>query len=309
MSHQHSHSATPLNSSDINRSFLIGIGLNIVYVVVELWYGWLHGSTALLSDAVHNIGDISGLFLAYAAFRFQKIKPGKIFTYGFKKASVLASFINSILLAFAIGAIAWEGIKHILQPSPVSGTVVMVVASIGIVINFSSALLFRKREKEDLNIKAAYWHLLADALVSLGVVVAGIIMKFTGWYFVDGLAAIIVAIVILYSTWSLFKDSAIGILDGVPTGIKIEEIKNHLLEINGVQDVHHIHIWSMSTNENALTCHVLINDLKDFPRIKNEIKEELKEHHIEHSTIEFEEADEECADMGKIQQKKQSQYK
>jgi len=296
MAHTHNHAPRSLVANDINRSFLIGIALNMLYVLIELWYGWQQDSTALLSDAVHNVGDISGLFLAYAAFRFQSIKSGKIFTYGFKKASVLASFINSILLAFAIGAIAWEGIQHLLHPSPVSGTVVILVASIGIAINFSSALLFRKREKEDLNIKAAYWHLMADALVSLGVVIAGLIMKYTGLYFVDGLAAIIVAIVILYSTWNLFRDSVIGILDGVPSSIHIDEIKQYILEVDGVLDVHHVHIWSMSTNQNALTCHVKLKDLKDMFMIKQRIKEELKEHNIPHSTLEFENASENCED-------------
>ncbi|RMG83160.1 MAG: cation transporter, partial [Bacteroidetes bacterium] len=280
--HHHHHTPAALSNHEINRSFLLGIGLNVIYVAIELVYGWRHNSTALLSDAVHNMGDISGLLLAYAAFRFQKIKPGKIFTYGFKKASVLASFINSVLLAFAIGAIAWEGIQHILHPGPVSGTVVMVVAGVGIVINFGSARLFQKREKEDLNIKAAYWHLLADALVSLGVVVAGVIMKFTGWYWVDGVAALLVAVVILFSTWSLFKDSVIGILDGVPAQINLNEIKAHLLETEGVTDVHHIHIWSMSTNENALTCHVKIKDLNDLDSIKKRIKQTLRNHHITH---------------------------
>jgi len=297
MSHDHHHHApTTLNAEQVNRSFLIGIGLNLIYVLIEIWYGWQQDSTALLSDAIHNVGDISGLLLAFAAFRFQKVKSGRIFTYGFKKGSVLASFINSVLLAFAIGAIAWQGIQHLLHPVAVSGTVIMIVAAIGIVINFGSALLFRKGEKDDLNIKAAYWHLMADALVSLGVVVAGFVMKYTGWYFMDGLAAIMVAIVILYSTWSLFKDSMIGILDGVPSNISFAEIKEHLLKIDGVLDVHHIHIWSMSTNENALTCHIQIDQLSDLKRIKNAIKEELKEHNITHSTLEFETSEEHCSD-------------
>jgi cobalt-zinc-cadmium efflux system protein len=297
MSHSHHHTVTALHPNDINRSFLIGIALNVVYVMIELFFGWKGDSTALLSDAVHNIGDISGLLLAFAAFRFQKIKPGKIFTYGFKKASVVASFINSILLAFAIGAISWEGIQHIIHPSPVNGTLVMIVAGVGIIINFTSALLFKKREKDDLNIKAAYWHLMADALVSLGVVVAGIVIKYTDWYLADGIAALLVAVVILFSTWDLFKDSIISILDGMPSSINSEEIKQHLLEIKGVNDVHHIHIWSMSTNENAITCHVLIDNPTDLVAIKKALKSELAEHNITHSTLEFETEKENCTDL------------
>lgn len=294
MSDNHNHSAPSLTANDINRSFIIGIILNSIYVVVELVYGWQQDSTALLSDAVHNIGDISGLLLAFFAFKLIKVKSNNTFTYGFKKASVLASFINSILLAFAIGAIAWEGIQHILKPVPTNGNVIMIVASIGIVINFLSALLFQKKKDSDLNIKAAYWHLMADALVSLGVVIAGLIIKYTNWYFVDGIIALIVAIVILFSTWSLFKDSIIGILDGVPSNINSEEIKNHLLKIKGVKEIYHIHIWSISTNENSLTCHIKIDSLDDIPCVKEQIKKELSEHNITHSTLEFETENESC---------------
>jgi cobalt-zinc-cadmium efflux system protein len=261
-----------------------------------LWYGLQANSTALLSDAVHNISDISGLLLAFAAFRLQKIKPSRLFTYGFKKGSIHVSFINSLLLAFAIGAIAWEGVKHIIEPSQINGTTVMIVATMGIVINFASALMFRKREKEDLNIKAAYWHLMADALVSLGVVVAGLIMRYTGWYFLDGFAALVVAGVILYSTWNLFKDSLISVFDGVPSSINIEEIKEHLLAVKGVLDVHHIHIWPMSTNETAITCHIILDDFSHLATAKQQLKEELCEHNITHITLEFETADEFCED-------------
>jgi cobalt-zinc-cadmium efflux system protein len=297
MSEHHHHHHTVASVNEINRSFIIGIALNVTYVIVELWYGWRNGATSLLSDAVHNIGDISGLVLALVAFRLQAIKPFKIFTYGFKKASVVASFINSVLLAFAIGAIAWEGIQHIINPSPVNGNVVMIVAFIGIIINFGSALLFRKKGENDTNIKAAYWHLMADALVSLGVVFAGLIIKYTGWYFVDGLTALIVAVVILFGTWSLFKDSIIGVLDGIPSNIDKQEIINHILEVDGVVDIHHMHIWGMSTNENALTCHVLVDKIENIATIKLHIKEELEEHNIKHSTLEFETADEDCEDL------------
>ncbi len=294
MAHSHNHTTPSLTASDINRSFIIGIILNSIYVVIELLYGWQQHSTALLSDAVHNIGDISGLLLAFLAFRLLKVKANNTFTYGFKKGSILASFINSILLAFAIGAIAWEGIQHIMHPVPTNGNIIMIVASIGIGINFTSALLFRNKKDSDLNIKAAYWHLMADALVSLGVVIAGLIIKYTDWYFVDGIVSIIVAVVILFSTWSLFKDSVIGILDGVPSSIDSKEIKHHLTDIKGVNNIHHIHIWSISTNENGLTCHVSIDDLGNIPIIKRKIKEELKEHNITHSTLEFETKKEAC---------------
>lgn len=292
MTHHHTHNIA--NPSEINRSFLIGITLNVVYVFVEIIYGLKNNSTALLSDAVHNVGDISGLLLAFLAFKLQKIKPSKIFSYGFKKGSIITSFINSVLLAFAIGAIAWEGAHKILNPTPLSGSVIMWVALVGVIINFISALFFKKNQKEDLNLKAAYWHLMADALVSLGVVVSGILIHYFQWYSLDGITAIIIALVVLLSTWRLFKDSAIAILDGVPASVDSDEIKQHLLEVKGVKDIHHLHIWGMSTNENAMTGHIIIDDMNLLADIKKHLKEELEEHNIKHSTLEFELESENC---------------
>jgi len=297
MAHDHSHTIT--NPNEINRSFLIGIALNVAYVVVEIIYGFSNNSTSLLSDAAHNVGDISGLLLAFLAFKLQVIKPSKIFSYGFKKGSIVTSFINSILLAFAIGAIAWEGFQKILNPSPLSGSVVMWVASIGVIINFASALLFKNKQKDDLNIKAAYWHLMADALVSLGVVFSGILIHYFQWYILDGITAIIIAVVVLFSTWNLFKDSAIAILDGVPNAIDPEEIKEHLLEVKGVKNIHHIHIWGISTNEIAITAQIVVDNLLHLPQIKTSLKEELEEHNIKHSTLEFELTEENCTETCK----------
>ena len=294
MEHNHNHTITSPN--DINRSFILGIILNVIYVIIEIIYGWQNNSTSLLSDAAHNVGDISGLLLAFLAFKLQVVKPSKLFSYGFKKGSIVTSFINSILLAFAIGAIAWEGVHKVMNPSPLSGTVIMWVALVGVVINFISAMLFKKNQKEDINIKAAYWHLMADALVSLGVVASGIVIHYFHWYALDGITAIIIAVVVLFSTWGLFKDSAIAILDGVPTAINPLEIKEHLLEVKGVLNIHHLHIWGISTNENALTAHIQIEDVNQLPRIKKALKEELEEHNIKHSTLEFELLEENCTE-------------
>lgn len=294
MAHNHSHTITSPN--DINRAFMIGIALNAMYVIIEIIYGFQQNSTSLLSDAAHNVGDISGLLLAFLAFRLQKIKPSKLFSYGLKKGSIVTSFINSILLAFAIGAIAWEGVHKIINPSPLSGTTIMWVALVGVVINFISAMLFKKNQKEDLNIKAAYWHLMADALVSLGVVASGILIHYFHWYALDGITAIVIAIVVLFSTWNLFKDSAIAILDGVPASVNTDEIKEHLLAVEGVKDIHHLHIWGISTNENALTAHIQIEDVTQIPTIKKILKEELEEHNVKHSTLEFELTEENCTE-------------
>jgi cobalt-zinc-cadmium efflux system protein len=294
MAHNHTH--TIASPNEINRSFMIGIALNFIYVIVEIIYGFQQNSTSLLSDAAHNVGDISGLLLAFLAFRLMKIKANDTFTYGYKKGSIVASFINSVLLAFAIGAIAWEGVDKIINPSPLNGTTIMWVALVGVLINFISAMLFKKNQKEDLNIKAAYWHLMTDALVSLGVVVSGILIHYFHWYALDGITAIIIAIVVLFSTWNLFKDSVIAILDGVPASVDIEEIKTHLLHVKGVLNIHHLHIWGMSTNENAMTAHIQIDDANQIPTIKKALKEELVEHNIKHSTLEFELSEENCTD-------------
>ena len=293
---EHNHSHTINSPNDINRSFVLGITLNVIYVIIEIFYGWQNNSTSLLSDAAHNVVDVSGLLLAFLAFKLQVVKPSKIFSYGFKKGSIVTSFINSILLAFAIGAIAWEGVHKVMNPSPLSGTVIMWVALVGVVINFISAMLFKKNQKEDINIKAAYWHLMADALVSLGVVASGILIHYFQWYALDGITAIIIAVVVLFSTWSLFKDSAIAILDGVPASVDAAEIAAHLLEVKGVLNIHHLHIWGISTNENALTAHIQIEDVNQLPRIKKALKEELEEHNIKHSTLEFELLEENCTE-------------
>lgn len=294
MAHNHTH--TIASPNEINRSFMIGIALNVIYVIVEIIYGFQQNSTSLLSDAAHNVGDISGLLLAFLAFRLIKIKSNDTFTYGYKKGSIVASFINSVLLAFAIGAIAWEGVHKIINPSPLNGTTIMWVALVGVAINFISAMLFKKNQKEDLNIKAAYWHLMADALVSLGVVVSGILIHYFKWYALDGITAIIIAIVVLLSTWNLFKDSVIAILDGVPASVDSGEIKEHLMCVKGVIDVHHIHIWGLSTNENSITAHIQIENSEKLPEIKKALKEELEEHNIKHSTLEFEFESEKCTE-------------
>ena len=213
MAHNHSHIIT--NLTEINRSFVICITLNALYVVVEIVFDWQNNSTSLLSDATHNVGDISGLLLAFLAFKLQKIKPSKIFSYEFKKGSIVTSFINSILLIFAIGAIAWEEVLKILNPSTLSETVIMWVALIGVGFNFISALLFKKNQKEDLNIKLTYRHLMEYAFVLLGVL-------------------------------------ANGILDGVPAPVNADDIKEHLLGGNGIKNIHHLHIWGISNNRMQL---------------------------------------------------------
>jgi len=296
----HDHSHVKIDRNAIGISFLIGISLNLIFTCIEIYFGWNYESTALLSDAVHNLSDVSGLVIAFIAFYLQKIKPSKTLSYGYKKSTILASFLNSLFLAIAIGGITWEGIERLINQQPINGNVVSWVAGIGIMINFGSAYLFRSKISHDLNIKAAYWHLMVDALVSMGVVISGILIQITHWYFLDGITSLIIALVIIYSTWDLFKDSFIALLDGVPQGIKLDEVKNNLLKIQGVVDIHHIHVWSLSTDENAITCHVKIAQNENTKNIKSKIKHELIHLNITHSTIEFETNDEDCFDLNAL---------
>lgn len=297
---QHTHNHHKESEKTLFRSFILGIGLNFVYVIIETIYGFIENSASLLSDAVHNMGDISGLLLAFLAFKLVKVKASSKFTYGFKKGSILASFVNSMFLAFAIGAIAWEGIQKIAEPKHISGLVVIWVASVGVCINFVSAFLFKKEKEQDLNVKAAYLHLLIDALVSLGVVLSGIFIHFFNFYIMDGITAIVVALVVLYSSVSLFKDSLIAILDGIPESVNLTEIKNLIMNVAGVSGVHHVHIWGLSTSEIALTSHILISDLAQLPRIKSSIKNQLKECNIQHCTLEFEIDSEVCTEASTV---------
>ncbi len=302
MAHFHYHHHDPVQADasclpdagkSLGQSFIAGIVLNTVYVIIELVYGFTTGSASLLSDAVHNLGDISGLLLAFGAWHLLKLRPNQTFSYGYKRGTIAVSFLNALVLAVAIGAIFVEGIQKLFQPDPVNGTVVMTVAAAGVIINLISALFFKKEHHHDINVRAAYWHLMTDALVSLGVVGSGLIIRYTGWYFVDGLSAIIIAAVVFAGTWTLFKESVIGILDGVPASVNIPELKAHLAAVPGVIDIHHMHVWGLSTREIALTAHVTVGEAEAITAIKSGLKQELKEHGIAHSTLEFE-LDSEC---------------
>jgi cobalt-zinc-cadmium efflux system protein len=298
--HNHEHTHSPmgksLSSGDLNRAFYAGIILNVIFIALELIYGYKVNSTGLISDAVHNIGDVLGLFLALLAYRLLSVASSRIFTYGFRRVSILASFASSLFLAVAVGGIILEGIHRILNPKMVDESTVMIIAGIGILINFGSAVLFRNHKEDDLNIKAAYWHLMADALVSLGVVVSGAVIYFTHWYFMDGLISVVIAFVILFSAWDLFRGSAVAIMDGVPSHVQLDDLKKHLKHIKGVIDIHHLHVWNLSTNQIALTCHVQIDSIENMLSVKNDIKEELNEHNIQHSTLEFDLNDDDCSD-------------
>jgi len=237
---------------------MIGIGLNLGFVVVEAVFGVLAHSMALVADAAHNLGDVFGLALAWGAALLAKKRPTKRRTYGLRRSTIVAALANALILLFVTGGIAWESVRRLFAPEPVAGKTVIVVALVGVVINTVSAALFMSGRKHDLNIRSAFMHLAADAGLALGVAVAGGVVLFTGWRWLDPLVSIALSLVILVSTWSLLKDSMNLVLDAVPEGIEPDEVKTYLAQLPGVLEVHDLHIWAMSTTEHALTAHLVM---------------------------------------------------
>jgi len=281
----------------VNRAFVIGIILNFAFVLIEAIIGLAIHSLSLLSDAGHNLADVASLAMALIAFRLMKVKPNEKYTYGYKKTTILLALLNASILLISLGAIGYEAIHRLMSPEPLPGKTISIVAAIGIVINGVTALLFLRGKDSDLNIKSAFLHLLSDAIVSAALVVGGIIIYFTGMYWIDAALSILVALVILFSTWQLLKDSLRLSLDGVPEGIEISKIKKVIDGIKGVKDFHHIHIWAISTTENALTAHLVVdrNSSMDFlEQLKHTIKHELLHQNIQHATLEIELEDNPC---------------
>ncbi|NOR56263.1 MAG: cation diffusion facilitator family transporter [Sulfurovum sp.] len=288
MGHDHTHEV-----KNYNRSFAIGITLNIIFVIIEAVYGVLADSIALIADAGHNLSDVVGLLLAWGAFYLAKKHPSLQRTYGLRKVTILASLSSAILLLIAMGAIAWESVGRFSNPQAVDGMTVIVVAAIGVVINTLTALLFMEGKKDDLNIRGAYLHMAADAAVSLGVVIAGIAILTTGWLWLDPAISLAIVLVILVSTWGLLRDSFNLSVDAVPTNIDVGKVKNYLLSLDDITALHALHVWALSTTENALTVH-LVSSKKEIDNLYlDEIQEYL--HHtfsIGHSTIQIERNDE-----------------
>jgi cobalt-zinc-cadmium efflux system protein len=286
ISHNHNHGAVLQN---FNRAFIIGIALNVIYIVVEVTYGLLIDSMALLADAGHNFSDVLGLLLAWGAAYLAKTASTEKRTYGLRKSTILAAFFNAILLMIAVGAITIEAVRKLILPAPVEGTTMMIVAGIGFFINAITAFLFMKGREKDLNIKGAFLHMAADAGVSLGVVIAGFVIVSTGWLWVDPVISLIIVLVITVGTWGLLKDSFHLSMDAVPKGIDLKEVGNYLKGIEGVAEVHDLHIWAMSTTEIALTAHLVIPDEKKDDYFLKKICGELHSRFgIVHSTIQIE---------------------
>ena len=295
MSHEHSHQHShAINAESLNKAFIIGIVLNLAFVVIEFAAGFWFDSLALLSDAGHNLSDVVSLVLALLAFRLAKVKANERYTYGYKKSTILVSLLNAVILLVAVGAIVIESIHKLNNPAVVPGGAIAWVAGVGVLINAFTAFLFMKDKEKDLNVKGAYLHMAADALVSVGVLVAGIVISRTDWYIIDPIIGLIVAVVILISTWNLLHDSLRLTLDGVPTSIDSQKVVEAIRALPGVDDVHHIHIWAISTTENALTAHIVLKQPESMQEVKPLIRHRLEDFGIGHATLEFEVPGEHC---------------
>ncbi len=288
---RHGHHHAP---ADFGRAFAIGIALNAGFVVVEATFGFLYGSMALVADAGHNLSDVLALVLAWGASIAAKRAPTERFTYGFKSSTILAALANALLLAVAIGAILFETVHRLFEPSEPQGMVIVIVASIGIAINTATAMLFM-RGQEDLNIRGAYLHMAADALVSAGVVMAGFAILLTGFWWIDPLASFAIVAMIVWATWGLARDSIKMGLLAVPARIDVGEVRAHLAGLEGVEAVHDLHIWPMSTTETALTAHIVMPGAPCTDAFLRDITDSLEQRFgIGHSTIQVERDSNSC---------------
>lgn len=282
----HSHTLTPAN---YGRAFAIGVTLNLAFVVLEAIYGRLSHSLALVADAGHNLSDVLGLVLAWGAMLLARRQPTAARTYGFRRSSILAALINAAVLLISVGAIAWEAVGRVSHPNSVAETTVISVASIGILINAGTALMFMSGRKRDLNIRGAFLHMATDAVISLGVVLTGVAMIVTGWLWLDPAVSLVIVALIIYSTWGLLRDSLNLVLDAVPAGINMNDVKEYLAGLPTCIDVHDLHVWGMSTTEAALTAHVVMAQTTCDDALLAQITNELHQKFgIEHATLQVE---------------------
>ncbi|MCE7795738.1 cation diffusion facilitator family transporter [Sphingobium sufflavum] len=282
----HGHSHAP---ASFGRAFAIGITLNIAFVLVEGGFGLLSGSLALVADAGHNLSDVFGLLVAWGAVALGKVRPSGRFTYGLRGSSILAALLNGLLLMLAAGAIALAAVQRFGDPQPVMGGTMMAVAGVGILINGATAWLFMAGAKGDINIRGAFLHMLADALVSAGVVVAGLAIGFTGWLWIDPVTSLLIVAVIVWSSWGLLKEAVALSLGAVPAGIDAGAVERHLAALPGVTAVHDLHIWPMSTTETAMTAHLVMPDGAGRDAFLLTVAEAMRQRFgIGHTTIQVE---------------------
>ena len=289
--HDHGHAHGHELPKDHGRAFLIGIGLNVTIVVIEVIYGLLSHSMALLADAGHNLSDVLGLVLALGATVLVKRKPTARRTYGFRKSSILAALANATLLLLVTGGVVWESIQRLRNPGIVHEKTVMIVAGVAVIINGASALLFLGGGKHDLNVRSAFLHLAGDAAIALGVVASGAIILFTGYFRLDPIVSILVSVLILVSTWSLLRQALDLVLDAVPVGVDPDKVRAYLSGLPNVTQVHDLHIWAMSTTETALTAHLVLGNGPRAACFVGDVSQDLLDQFkIGHATIQIEEA-------------------
>lgn len=290
-SHAHPHSPGQSQGTDYGRAFALGVILNFGFVVIEAVYGFMSGSLALIADAGHNLGDVVALLLAWGAMVIAKRSPSGRRTYGFRRATILAAVASGVLLLVAIVVIVWEAIKRLFDAAPVDGMTVIVVAAIGVVINLFTAMLFHGGREHDLNLRSAWLHMAADAAVSLGVVVAGVLILMTDAMWLDPVISLLIAAVILIATWQLLRESVDMAVDTVPRHIDPDEVHAYLLSLPGVNDLHDLHIWPMSTTETALTAHLIMPDGATDVLLQNISVELSQGFRIDHATLQVEQGD------------------
>lgn len=292
MAHDHAHGPAQGHAhaaADFGTAFAVGIALNLAFVATETIYGYRANSLALLADAGHNLSDVLGLALAWGATVLVKRLPTKRRTYGLRRSSILASLINAVLLLVAVGAIAWEAIGRFRNPEPVATGIVMAVAGVGIAVNGITAWLFASGSKSDVNIRGAFLHMAADAAVSVGVVIAALAMRATGWLWLDPTVSLVIVVVISVGTWGLLRQSLDLAMDSVPAHIEPDEVEAYLAGLPGVVAVHDLHIWGMSTTEVALTVHLVKPDAQIEDALLSKIQCQLLERFgIDHTTVQFE---------------------
>jgi cobalt-zinc-cadmium efflux system protein len=283
----HDHGHAP---ASYNRAFALGIGLNIGFVAVEAFYGWKIDSLALLADAAHNLSDVAGLVLAWGGALAGRLRPNTRHTYGWRRASILAAFANAVILLVAMGSLAWEALHRLSTPGATDGWTIIAVAGVGIIINTATALLFMRGSQDDLNIRGAFLHMAGDALVSLAVVTGGALYLWQGWSWIDPVLSLVIAGVIVISTAKLFRQSLHLMFDGVPESIDPLAVRALLLSLPGVTEVHDLHIWAMSTSQNALTAHLTLKDgAVDATALLQQAEQELHERfELRHITLQLE---------------------
>lgn len=283
MGHHHDH-----GKPNYGKALAIGIALNTLYVIIEAFYGLKIGSSALVADAGHNASDVISLVLAWGALWLSTRNPSRRFTYGMRRSTIMASLINGILIIVAAGFILWDAIQKFQNPVAIPGKKVLIVAAIGLVVNTGTALMFMKGQKDDLNVRGAFLHMAADALVTLGVLIGGIILMYTDAYWIDPVLGMVIVGVIVWSAWGLLSDSVELVLDAVPKDIDYDKVETFLKEVEGVEEVHDLHIWALSTSEAALTVHLVMPEGQDDQFIydlRNHLHDRFG---IEHVTVQIE---------------------